>query len=353
MGGSRSEEEAELGEREREILAVVVRRYMATGQPVGSKTVAVRFHERLSPATIRNAMAHLEASGFLTHPHTSAGRIPAEKGYRFYVDCLTRRAPLAPALEKYIEDALEGEAPLDDRMVRISVVLSEVSHNLGVVLGPSLEEKQLDQIKFIRLPDARVLAVIVSKPDLIENRVFRVEEDLDQTALDDAADFLNREFRGWSLRTIRVEIAKRIEEMHRVSDQLLTNAGRLLMWGALAQDIAGPLFVGGTAAIVGEGGLLEASEVRELLTAIDQKSKVARILSACLDAPHSGVRALIGRENPHSEMRPFTFIVAPYHYRRRPVGALGVIGPVRMEYDRAISTVDYVARVTSRVLSAN
>lgn len=347
------EYESGLGEREREILAVVVRQYMSTRQPVGSKAVAVRFHEPLSPATIRNAMASLEAEGFLIQPHTSAGRVPAEKAYRFYVDRLAGRAPLAPGVERYIDRALEGETALDDWMVKISLVLSEVSHNLGVVLGPSLEEKQLEQIKFVRLPDARVLAVIVSKPDLIENRVFRLEEDIDQAALDEAADFLNQEFRGWSLRTIRVEIATRLEEMRRVSDQLLTNAARLLMWGALAQDAPGPLFVGGAAQIIDQHGFLDAAEIRELLAAIDEKSKVARILSACLDAPNRGVQALIGGENPHSEMKQFTFILAPYHYRHRPVGALGVIGPVRMEYDRAINTVEYVAQVASRVLSAN
>lgn len=347
-----------LGARHREILAVVIRHYVATGVPVGSKTVAVQFPEPLSSATIRNVMADLEASGFLTQPHTSAGRIPADKAYRFYVDAITPDTRLAPGIEKSIESCVESnlgseDMPLDDLMVKISFILSEVSNNVGVVLGPSLEEKLLEHVKFVRLPDARVLAVIVSKPDLIENKVFRLEDDINQQELDGAADFLNQEFRGWSMRTIRMEIVKRLEEMKQVSDQVLTHVAQLLMWGALAQEAPGPLFVGGAARILDQSDFLDAGKVKDLLAAIDEKAKVVKILSACLDAPHRGVQALIGRENPHSEMRQCAFIVAPYHYRHRPVGALGVIGPVRMEYDRTIKTVEYVAEITSRRLSAN
>lgn len=347
-------EENELGARHQEILAVLVRLYVSTGEPVGSKAVSGHFHPSLSPATIRNVMAELEVAGFLTHPHTSAGRIPADKAYRFYVDRLTKPTCLGVAIEKYIEETLSAEAvPMDEFMERVSLLLSEVSNNLGLVLGPSLEEKLLEHIKFVRLPDARVLAVIVSKPDLIENKVFRLEDDIDQQALDRAADFLNHEFRGWSLRTIRVEMVKRVEEMKALSDQLLSDAAKLFMWGALAQTQPGPLFVGGAARILDQQDFLDAGKVKELLATLEEKAKVVKILSACVEAAHRGVQVLIGRENPNSEMAQCTCIVAPYHYRRRPVGALGVIGPTRMEYDRAIKTVEYVAQVTSRLLSAN
>ncbi|MGH9351309.1 MAG: heat-inducible transcriptional repressor HrcA [Terriglobia bacterium] len=347
-------EETDLGARHQEILAVLVRLYVSTGEPVGSKAVAGRCHPSLSSATIRSVMAELEVAGFLTHPHTSAGRIPADKAYRFYVDRLTEPACLGAAIEKYIEETLSAEeVPTDEFMERVSLLLSEVSNNLGLVLGPSLEEKLLEHIKFVRLPDARVLAVIVSKPDLIENKVFRLEDDINQQELDRAADFLNHEFRGWSLRTVRVEMVKRVEEMKALSDQLLSNAAKLFMWGALAQEQPGPLFVGGAARILDQPEFLDAGTVRELLATLEEKAKVVKILSACVEAAHRGVQVLIGRENPDSEMAQCTFIVAPYHYLRRPVGALGVIGPTRMEYDRAIKTVEYVAQVTSRLLSAN
>lgn len=344
----------QLGARHQRILAVIVRLYIATGAPVGSKAVAAMFPEHLSSATIRSVMADLETSGYLTHPHTSAGRIPADKAYRFYVDCLARHTRLGPATETYIDRTLYAETgPIDELMGRISMILSEVSKHLGVVLGPALEEKLLEQIKFVRLTDRRVLAVIVSRPDLIENKVFQFEDECSQEELDRAADFLNHEFRGWSLRTIRMEMVKRMEELKEASDRLLTNVAKLFMWGALAQEEPGPLFVGGAARILDQPDFVDAGKVKELMAAIEEKAKLAKILGACLEAPHGGVQALIGRENPNSEMRQCTFILAPYHYRRRPVGVLGVLGPTRMEYDRAIRTVEYVAQVTTRILSAN
>jgi heat-inducible transcriptional repressor len=346
--------ENKLGARHQEILAMVVRLYVATGVPVGSKAVAGRFPGPLSSATVRNVMAELEAGGFLTQPHTSAGRIPADKAYRFYVDSLSEPARLESKTEKYIEESLLSEdVPPDELMEKISILLSEVSNNLGLVLGPSLEEKLLEHVKFVRLPERRVLAVIVSKPDLIENKVFRLEDEITQRELDDAADFLNQEFKGWSLRTIRIEMVKRLEEMKMISDQILTTVAKLLMWGALAQEEPGRLFVGGAARILDRSEFLDTGKVKELLAAIEEKAKVVKILSACLEAPQRGVQTLIGGENPNAEMTQCTFIVAPYHYRHRPVGALGVIGPTRMEYDRAIKTVEYIAQVTSRLLSAN
>ncbi|HET7102047.1 MAG TPA: HrcA family transcriptional regulator, partial [Terriglobia bacterium] len=269
-------------------------------------------------------------------------------------DRLAKLTRLAPAMEEYIEQSLGSRGVAgDELMEKISLILSEVSSNLGLVLGPSLEEKLLEHIKFVRLPEQRVLAVVVSRPDLIENKVFRLDEDFTQAELDGCADFLNHEFRGWSLRTIRMEMVKRVEEMKAISDRLLTLVARLLMWGALAEEAPGELFVGGAARILDQPDFLDAGKVRELLAAIEEKAKVVRILSACLEAPHRGVQALIGGENPNFEMRDCTFIVAPYHYRRRPVGALGVIGPTRMEYGRAIRTVEYIAQVTSRLLSTN
>jgi heat-inducible transcriptional repressor len=344
----------DLGSRHRDILATIIRLYVATGIPVGSRAVAVLSAEPLSSATIRSVMAELESDGYLIQPHTSAGRIPADKAYRFYVDRLASYARLAPTTEKYIDDNLCAEpGPIQDLMGRVSKILSEVSKHLGVVLGPALEEKLLEQIKFVRLTDRRVLAVIVSKPDLIENKVFRFEDECTQEELDRAADFLNHEFRGWSLRTVRLEMVKRIEEMKQASDRLLRNVAKLFMWGALAEEAPGPLFVDGAARILDQPEFVDAGKVKDLIAAIEDKAKLVKILSACLEAPHRGVRALIGGENPNSEMQRCTLILAPYHYRQRPVGALGVLGPTRMEYDRAIKTVEYVAELTSRLLSAN
>jgi len=346
-------DEIKLQERQGEILAAIVRLFVSSGIPVGSKAIAEYLSESLSSATIRNVMVELEAASFLSQPHVSAGRIPTDKAYRYYVDWMLETTRLAPETEKYIDESLASEPGTPEQlMTRTSHVLSEVSQNVGIVLGPRLEEKLLEHIKFVRLPDGRVLAVIVSRPDLIENKALQLDDEFAQEELDQASDFLNGEFRGWSLRTIRVEIFKRLEEMKTLYDRLLSTVAALFTWGALGGEEPGPLFVDGAARILGLPGFEDARQIKELLKAFEEKAKLAKILSACLETSRSQVRTLIGRENPVSEMRHCAMVVAPYRYRNRVVGALGVVGPTRMEYDRAITTVDYVAHLCSRLLSA-
>lgn len=346
--------EPNLEKRRREVLSVVLRHYIVNGSPVGSKTVASETPEPLSPATIRNVMAQLESEGFLEQPYTSAGRIPTDKAYRYYVDRLMQLAQLTPALVKFIDESLSSnEVANEELMAKASHVLAEVSCNVGLVLGPALEEKLLEYIKFIKLPDRRVLAVIVSRPNLVENKVLRLEEDISQEDLDRSAAYLNTEFRGWSLRTIRLEIFKKIEEAKELFDHLLRSVGHLLMEGALGRDELGPLFVEGTARILEQPEFEDVHKIRQLLLTFEEKAKLIEILGSCLYSSSGGVKVVIGQENPANEMRHCALVMAPLVYGSRVVGALGVVGPTRMEYDRAVTTVDYVAHLCNRLLSVN
>ncbi len=346
--------DSDLDRRRRNILAGIVRQFISSGVPVGSKAVAEQLSGSLSSATIRNVMAELEAEGYLAQPHVSAGRIPTDKAYRFYVDRMIAATRLAPATENYIDQSLSASTAAPEQlMATTSRVLSEVSHSVGLVLGPALEEKLLEHIKFVNLPDRRILVVIISSPDLIENKILRLDEEFSQEEIDRTAQFLNTEFRGWSLRAIRLEIFKRMEEEKVVCDRLLKNVATLFMWGALAEEEPGTLYVDGTAKILDRPEFWDARKIKELMAALEEKAKLIKILSACLESSSPGVRVLIGRENPESRMQQCTLIVAPFRYRDRAVGALGVVGPTRMEYDRAILTVDYVAHVTSKLLSTN
>jgi len=344
----------QLEQRAAEVLASVVRRYISNGRPVGSKIVAERLPDGCSSATVRSVMAELEAQGFLAQPHISAGRVPTDKAYRFFVDRLAGSTRLAAATEKYIDERLAGEPPEpEELMARASRVLSEASHGLGLVLGPGREEKLLEHIKFVKLADRRVLVVIVSRPELIENKVLHLDEDFSQEELDRTASFLNSDFHGWSLRTIRLDIFKRIEEEKAICDGLLRNVATLFMWGAAAEESPGPLYVDDASKILDRPGFEDRRKIRELLSALEEKAKLVRILSACLESPSHGVQILIGRENPERRMQQCAIIAAPIRYRHRAVGAVGVVGPIRMEYERAITTVDYVAHLTSRLLSIN
>lgn len=334
------------------MLVSVIRRHVATGAPVGSKAVAEDLNESVSSATVRNTMAELESAGYLGHPHVSAGRIPTDKAYRYYVDRMAGAYSLQPEVARYVHESLGDSIAPEELMARTSQVLSELSQNVGLVLAPSSSEKLLEHVKFVALPDRRVLVVIVSRPDVVENRVIRLDEEIPQSELDRAADYLNAEFRGWSLRTIRLQIFKRIEEMKATCETLLTRVAHLFLEGAIGQQQAGPLFLEGTARILGQPEFEDARRVRDLLDTFEQKARLIQILTACLESSsRSGATILIGRENPAAEMRQFTLIVAPFSYRNQTVGALGVVGPTRMEYDRAIHAVEYIAHLTSRMLS--
>jgi heat-inducible transcriptional repressor len=346
--------ETGLGKRERDLLIAIVRQHISTGLPVGSKAVGGQLEESLSSATIRKVMVLLETEGYLTQPHTSAGRVPTDKAYRFYVNGVSSTGRLTRAMEAHIVESLgKNAAGPEELLAQTCRLLSEVSRNVGLVLGPALEEKLLEHIKFVKLPEKRVLAVIVSKPDLIENKIIRVDYEVSQEELDRTADYLNASFRGWSLRTVRLEIAKQLEKEWTHFDSVLRNVARLFTWGALAVEQPGQLFVDGTTKILDRPEFEDVRETKELLVAFEEKAKVVEILTACLQSARSGIGILIGHENPDARMQSCAFIVAPFRYRHRAVGAVGVVGPTRMEYERAITTVGYVADLCSRLLSSN
>jgi heat-inducible transcriptional repressor len=344
----------ELPKREREILVALVRQFIETGAAVGSKTLVEKLPEAPSSATVRNVMANLESLGYLSQPHVSAGRVPTDKAYRYYVDRAMNSWRLAPATQAYIHERLRAEGgALEHMMSSASRVLSEVSHNVGLALAPAFEDKVLEHIQFVPLPDRRILVVVVSKPDLVETKAVRLEENFSQQELDRTADFVNAEFRGWSLGAIRLQIFKRMEEEKILADRLLNNVATLFMWSALNSEAPGSLFVDGTAKMLDHVEFDDICKIKELLETFEEKVKLVRILSACLNTGEAGVRILIGRENSEGRMHNYTLVVAPLHYRDCTVGALGVVGPTRMEYDRAISTVDYIAHLCSRLLSSN
>jgi heat-inducible transcriptional repressor len=346
--------EKNLPSREMAVLLALIRQFITEGVPVGSKSLVEQLAEPLSSATIRNVMANLEAEGYLAQPHVSAGRIPTEKAYRHYVDRILGSTKLTPSAEEYIDAHLRSDTgTLDQLMANASRVLSEVSHNVGLVMAPALEEKLLEHIKLVALPYSRVLAIIVSKPELVESKIVRLDHESPQEDLDRTANFLNEEFRGWSLGTIRLEIFKRMEEDRIVYDQLLRNVATLFMCGALTDEEHGSVFVDGTAKILDHPEFDDVRKLKELMETFEEKAKLVKILGACLQTSASGVRVLIGRENSEKQMQLCTLVVAPLHYRDHAVGALGVVGPTRMEYDRAISAVDYIAHLCSRLLSFN
>jgi heat-inducible transcriptional repressor len=337
-----------IGEREREILTAIVETFIATGDPVGSRTLARSNREGLSPATIRNVMADLADAGFLEQPHTSAGRVPSAEAYRYYVEQLTGQASLSHEDEGMIQDSLRGITDVQEFMERTSHVLSLISHNVGVTVATGGPRNALEHVYFSRLGDQKVLAVVVTRSGLVRDRVLRM--DLPQADLDQASRFINENFRGWTMEAMRAELARRLEQERSEYDRLMNSVEQLYRQGALAADeTAQVVFVEGAANLVGSEQ--DQKRLQELLHTLEEKQKIVELLGAYLDARQEAVRVVIGLDEALPSMRNFVLIGAPARVGHDVMGSLAVIGPTRIDYQHTMTAVSYIARLFDKILN--
>jgi heat-inducible transcriptional repressor len=346
------------------LLAALIKEHLVTGEAVGSRVLSDRFAHGFgwSPATIRNVMGELEEAGFLEQPHTSAGRIPTDKGYRYYVDNMLGEARLSRNDLKAIDELfaasdIDGNASPDRLMETASHVLSEFSQNVGIVISPSLAENQLKHIEFVQLPDQRILVVLVSSSNIIHNKVIRTtDDDLTQTELDRTAQYLNSEFSGKSLAQIRSEIVALMKEEKALYDKLLRNAVLLCERSLEGEEgSGGDVYVDGASNILTKLDFSDIERMRDLFRTFEEKSRLIKILNECVshDGSHTGdVHVVIGREHPTSSMRSCALITAPYRVgSNESIGTLGVVGPMRIEYARIMAMVNYMARLIEHRLN--
>jgi|SRR5271165_2257085 len=337
-----------IGEREREILTAIVETFIATGEPVGSRTLARANREGLSPATIRNVMSDLADSGYLEQPHTSAGRVPSTEAYRYYVEQLTGKARLSIDDENIIQESFHGVADVQEFMERTSHVLSLISHNVGVAVALGGPKNALEHVYFSRLGDQKVLAVLVTRSGLVRDRVLRL--DLSQADLDEAARFLNENFRGWTMEAMRIELARRLEQERSEYDRLMTSVEQLYKQGALAADDGAQMvYVEGTSNLV--AGEQDRQRLQELLRTLEEKQKIVGLLGAYLDAKQEAVRVVIGLDATLPSMRNFVLIGAPARVGGEVMGSLAVIGPTRIDYEHTMTAVSYIARMFDKILN--
>jgi heat-inducible transcriptional repressor len=337
-----------IGEREREILTAIVETFIATGEPVGSRTLARANREGLSPATIRNVMSDLADSGFLEQPHTSAGRVPSTEAYRYYVEQLTGKARLSDDDENIIQKSFQGVSDVQEFMERTSHVLSLISRNVGVAVAIRGAKKALEHVYFSRLGDQKVLAVLVTRSGLVRDRVLRM--DLPQADLDAAARFLNENFRGWTMEAMRNELARRLEQERSEYDRLMSSVEQLYKQGALAADDgAQTVYVEGASNLV--AGEHDRDRLQELLKTLEEKQKIVGLLGAYLDAKQEAVRVVIGLDQALPSMRNFVLIGAPARVGGEVMGSLAVIGPTRIDYQNTMNAVSYIARMFDKILN--
>ena len=340
----------ELPERDRRILGVVVQAYIDQGEPVSSLWLAGQGFG-VSSATLLNIMAKLEEYGYVRQPHTSAGRVPTDLGYRAYVDQLLaeRRTP-RPAPQ--VEARLRMAGTVDDLLNHVSQEVSRASHHVGFAIAPASDTATLEHLEFVPLDAGKILVVLVAAGGQITHKVITPSERYESVELQQAANYLNSQFRGRALTDVRQAVLERLLEAETLYDALMERALRLA--NSTFEDMvhAPTVYIQGASLLLDDVDSEYAAEtlqaLRTLLEMIDEKARLVQLLDAYLSG--TGLTVVIGSEHQAPDLRRFSVVAATYN-DGRGTGAVGVIGPTRMRYSRSINVVDSLARAINRVVS--
>jgi len=337
----------DIGGRAKKILHAVVSEYLSTGDAVGSHTVARRYNLEVSAATVRNVMSDLEELGLLRHLHTSAGRIPTERGLRYYVDTLLRVRSLS-SLEK--DDIRERVGPVlsdpQEVMQRASRLLRELSRLAVVVQTPRPESDAVSHLEFVRLRDDQYLAVIATQSGQIQNKLVAVDFPVTPGELDCINHYLNSLVQGLTLDQVRARIVSEIENERNANDQVLARALELAVAAVPADTAGGAIMVDGQADLIAATEDLDRAKL--VLRTLEEKDVMVRLLDRTLSAP--GICVFIGSEANLADLTDISVVAASYGGEDRPLGTIGVIGPSRMNYSKVIPLVDFTAEVITEVL---
>lgn len=340
----------EMSQRSREILRLVVETYMATGEPVGSRYLSKKLEHKLSPASIRNTMADLEEAGLLFAPHTSAGRLPTESGLRLFVDGLLQVGDLTQDERNSIESrcAASGRG-FQEVLTEATTALSGLSGHAGLVVAPKVDAP-LRHVEFVPLGPGKALVVMVSESGQVENRMVELPMGMTPSALAEAGQFLSRRLAGRTMHEARADILQELEARRAELDQLaakVVEAG-LAVWSG--EPDRGTLIVRGSANLLDDvAAIADLERIRSLMEELENTEEMLRLIE--LTQGSEGVRIFIGSENTLFRRAGCSLIVAPLqNQQQRIVGAIGVIGPTRMNYARVVPMVDFTAQVVGRLI---
>jgi len=338
-----------LDERSKGVLKSVIQLHIATGEPVGSESVCRVLNRSMSPATIRAIMADLERAGYLDHPHTSAGRMPTDEGYRFYVNSLMSEEPLAPGDAAAIDAGLRAGSP-GQVLENASHILSRLSRNIGFVLAPDIARSAFMHIDLVRLGPPRILVVMVSRTGMVTHRVIEVEEPLTQEDLQACANYLNAHFTGLHLLAIRARLIEMMREEKALYDSLLKRVIAVADQAFTSEEEEGAsVYLDGASNIVGRPEFEDIEKMRALFKTFEEKGRLVKILNECMHG--EGIRILIGHENPHPDLHSVSVVATGCRVGGEVGWGLGVLGSTRMEYPRIVSIVDHMARSIGKALA--
>jgi heat-inducible transcriptional repressor len=334
---------APLNRRAQDILHSVVKEYIETGEPVGSRTVAKRRNEDLSAASIRNVMADLADEGYLSQPHTSAGRVPTEKAFQCYVRSVT--AGRVPAAEV---DRLRAEltelATFDQRIERTSHILMEMTHNVGITAGMPSATQALDQVELLPLADRRVLMILVTRDGSVRNRVVSLREPASADELASLRNYVNRNFSGWLLGDARRELLRRMAEERAAYDATLRKLAVLYQMGLLDTDAVPEIHMEGVSNLVGLDLHLTHEKMRELLRALEEKQRLVELLDRFLETPPGELAVKVGLEDASPVMKELVLIGLTLNTPSGFGAKVAVLGPMRMQYERVMAAVLHIGR---------
>jgi heat-inducible transcriptional repressor len=343
----------ELPERSRRLLAALVREHIATGEPVSSQALARHSGLGVSSATIRNLFARLEADGYVHQPHTSAGRVPTDRAYRVFVDLLLEsRRPARPAagVEHELRQRAERSPLMDDLLVSVSLMVSRASRHVGFAIGSNLAV--LQRIEFVSLEGSRVLVVVISRGNQVTQKVVDAGETIRPDDLVQAANYLNTEFAGLSLFDVREAVLARLAQERTLYDELMARALRLARFTLEELPPQNAFHVEGAASLLDSSApdAVALPTLRSLLHMMEEKERMLRLLNQYIDEP--GLTVVIGGEHASPDLRPFS-LIASTTTDGSTIRTVGIIGPTRMQYSRAISVVDGVTQAVARVLRSH
>jgi heat-inducible transcriptional repressor len=337
-----------LGERGRQVLQAIIFEYIVTAEPVGSRQVAKKYALGLSPATIRNTMSDLEDMGYLAQPHTSAGRVPTDKAYRFYVDSMMGSAELGRADALRLQRQMAGSrSEIDDLMDATSAQLSALSHYCAVILAPPLRQTRLERVDLIPVEGNRALVVLATETGWGMSRILTLDEPATPAELREVARVLTARYAGVTFQDIRTRIAEtavpaEADRIERLAVVLARKAFATL-WDR-------NLYIGGAMNILDQPEFANIAAMKAILRAFEEKHQLIEILTARASAD-GAVQVVIGSEMPYQEMQETSLVAASYKYGNQVLGVLGVVGPRRMPYAQIVPLVDYTARLVSRRLT--
>lgn len=326
----------------------IVEDYIRTAEPVSSKAIATKYSLGVSPATIRNIMVELESEGFLMQPHTSAGRVPTDKSFRFYLDSLRRLEELPEGDKALLKKSCESPSAVEDMLTETARALSTLSNCAGLMFIPRKDSFIIKHINILPMDKTSLMVVIVSTLGMVQTRLIRFGEDVGKLNVERVSNYLNSIGAGLTVRELRTRVVEEMNNVRNLYDELLTNALKL---GAMALDAdAGKdgLYVEGRANMFDQPEFRDDFErMKKLFSAFEEKSLLVKILDKSME--ENGIHIYLGSESPVKEFEGLSFVIAPYASNGEILGTLGVIGPVRMNYSKIIPLVDYTAGLLSKV----